>query len=265
MKYILEFACTLALSAVILLTPANAADPVYEDALVDQTPPEWTYEFSPYFWAPGVKGNIGLFGAPDAHTDVKFKDLFNAIDWSDFPPVFMGNGEITNGQFGFYGDLLHFSLNVDGTVSPPPIAVDLGLKMTIATAMGSYRVAEQNGSHLDLLAGARLWSVKADLDLRGTRFAKSFRDDETWVDPMIGVTGKYELSDTIFLKGWAMFGGFGVSSDSTWDLFGAVGYQYNDRISFQAGWRHIEVDYSKGTFFMDVGFDGPMLETTFRF
>ena len=274
MNKLSAFTSALSLLLLVLASNAHAAD--MSDASVEeyQDPGQWTYELTPYFWAPGLKGNVAMFGAPTASVDVKFADLFDSIHWGDFPAVFMGNGEATNGTFGVYGDILHFSLEVGSTISPIPpvtVATDLGLKMTVATAMGFYRAIDEPDGHLDLLAGARLWSVDGDLTVVATGggpvpgFAGYAKDSESWTDLMIGAKGKMNISEKVFVKGWAMFGGFGIASDTSWDLYGALGYQYNDWITFQAGWRYVQVDYTNGPFVMDIQMSGPMLEATFKF
>lgn len=269
-------ALTSALSLLILAVVSNAHAADMSDVSAEEysDPGQWTYEFSPYFWAPGLKGNVAMFGAPTAAVDVKFADLFDAIHWGDFPAVFMGNGEATNGTFGVYGDLLTFSLEVDAVTTPaPPVAVaaQLGLRKTVATAMGFYRAIDEQDGYLDVMAGARFWSVNGDLSLLAAGagpiggFARFAKDSDSWTDLMIGAKGRANITDQIFIKGWGMFGGFGIASDTSWDLYGAIGYQYNDWITFQAGWRYVQVDYTNGPFVMDVQMSGPMLEATFKF
>ena len=268
-KFTVPYLAALMLAGLLGSPSAKAAD------LPDDIGPqiaaerEWMYEITPYFWAPGLKGDVAVFGppAPTVGVDVKFHELFDAIDWSEFPPVFMGYGEMRNDRFGVFADLIHFALAVDGN-TPGPVfsSVDLKLKATIATAAGSYRIIEAAESHLDVLAGARLWSVDSRLAFgAGLLPALSVSDDETWVDPVIGVKGQHGLNERFFVKGWGMIGGFGASSDFMWDVFGGLGYQVNDRFSTTLGWRHIGVDYSKGSFLFDVDIDGPMIEGSFKF
>jgi hypothetical protein len=259
------------LAALVLAGPFGAPRATAAD-LPDTTQPqvatesEWEFEVVPYFWAPGLKGDTALFGAPPVSVDVKFHELFDAIDWSEFPPAFMSYGEVRKDRFGMFVDLIHFALEVDAREPGPPASLaDLQLQATVATALGSYRLVEDNASHLDVLAGARLWNVDGDLAFRIGPIAGNFTDDETWVDPVIGLKGRYGLNENFFLKGWGMIGGFGASSDFMWDVFGGVGYQVSDRFSTTLGWRHIGVDYSDGAFLFDVDLDGPMIEGSFKF
>lgn len=277
MKKLSAFTSALSILVLAFVSNVQAADmPDAPDAIVEEysDPGQWTYELSPYFWAPGLKGNVAMFGAPTAAVDVKFADLFDAIHWGDFPAVFMGNGEATNGTFGVYGDILTFSLEVGALTSPAPpvlVSAELGLRMTVATAMGFYRAVDEPDGYLDLMAGARFWSVDGNLQLLAGGagpiggFARFARDSESWTDLMIGAKGRANITDQIFIKGWGMFGGFGIASDTSWDLYGAIGYQYSDSVTFQAGWRYVQVDYNSGPFVMDVQMSGPMLEATFKF
>jgi hypothetical protein len=45
----------------------------------------------------------------------------------------------------------------------------------------------------------------------------------------------------VFLRGWALVGGFGVGSDFTADLFGGVGYRVTGSISSTLGYRWVKV------------------------
>lgn len=184
----------LYLAALMLAGPVGSPSAKAADLPDDNQPQiaaerEWMYEITPYFWAPGLKGDVAVFGAPPVGVDVKFHELFDAIDWSEFPPVFMGYGEVRNDRFGIFADLIHFALEVDARTPGPVFSgADLDLKATVATALGFYRVVEEGESHLDVLAGARLWSVDTDLAFLGGP-PLSASDDETWVDPVIGVKG----------------------------------------------------------------------------
>jgi hypothetical protein len=180
----------------------------------------------------------------------------------------MVKGEVRNGRFGLFADVINLNLEELNTSTPGPFfsAARLDLGITIATALGLYRIAEEGESHLDVLAGARLWSVDVEVAL-GTGLFEGVEatDDHTWVDPVVGVKGQYGFNNKIFFKGWAMIGGFGASSDLMWEVFGGLGYQMNDVFSVSAGWRHLDVDYAHNSFLFDVNVDGPIIEASFKF
>ena len=186
----------------------------------------------------------------------------------------MLKGELRNDRVGIFFDVLHMSL--EGANATPRglffSSAELDVSMWSGTALGFYRVAEDGVSHLDALAGLRVYSFDADLAFgAGILPAIQLQEDHIWVDPVVGFKGKYGLgdigglSDDFFIEGWGLIGGFGVSSKFTWDVWGGLGYQVNDWFSASAGWRHIGVDYSKGAFVFDVDFDGPMIDLTVSF
>jgi hypothetical protein len=53
-------------------------------------------------------------------------------------------------------------------------------------------------------------------------------------------------------------------SDADDDLFGGVGYTFNESYSFIAGCRHIKIDYENDTFLYDVKLYGPIAGMTFK-
>ncbi len=85
---------------------------------------------------------------------------------------------------------------------------------------------------------------------------------KSWVDPFVGLRGRLNLTDQVYLAARADVGGFGVASDITWNLFGALGYQLSERWSTELGWRHYSVDYQDGGFIFDAEMSGIFLGLT---
>ncbi len=92
-----------------------------------------------------------------------------------------------------------------------------------------------------------------------------FEDSATWVDPVVGLKGRASISPDFYVTGWALVGGFGVSSDLMWDVMGSVGYEFNDSFSMTAGYRVQSVDYHNNGFVYDVVQSGPMIGAVFKF
>ncbi len=76
--------------------------------------------------------------------------------------------------------------------------------------------------------------------------------NKQWVDPIVGFRGQYNFNDKWFLAGNADIGGFGVSSDITWSLEAAVGYNFTKNVSVELGYRYLYTDYSDGGFVYDM-------------
>jgi opacity protein-like surface antigen len=89
-------------------------------------------------------------------------------------------------------------------------------------------------------------------DKLDTRFSRT--DD--WFDPYVGLRARYNLNEKFYVTTRADIGGFGVGSDLTWQVAGAVGCQLSSRIFAEAGYRYLYVDYNSGGLVWDVATRG---------
>lgn len=248
----------------VLETPvASAADlspPKEPNAIPDD---EWSFTLAPYLWGAGLHGDVAQFGLPEIEVDASFGDIIKNFDMGA-----MAVAEARNGRFSLFGDFLYLKLGADKD-TPRGILADSAqadITSLMVTAGAGYSVLSSDRGNLDLLAGARLWSAETKISLDGGLLGdKSVSDDATWVDPLVGVKGRFDLSNDFYLTGWGMIGGFGVSSDLMWDVMGGVGYSFSDSFSVVAGYRALGVDYKNDGFVYDVVQDGPILGGVFRF
>jgi hypothetical protein len=79
----------------------------------------------------------------------------------------------------------------------------------------------------------------------------------------VGLKGNYSITPEIYLTGWGLVGAGGADID--WDVAGAIGYRFNDRIAAVAGYRALGVDYRDDGFVFDVVQQGPILGLVVRF
>ena len=225
---------------------------------------DWSFIITPYVWAASVDGRVDAFPrAPTADVDVSFKEIFQHLDLAG-----MVYAEARYQRFAGYTDMVYVSVGDDAD-TPFGILfdnIDAEVDIFVGTFGGSYRAIETEHASLDLLAGARVWSVDTEVKLRGGLLPnQKFEDDESWADPVIGLHGLYRFDNGIFITTFSHVGGFGVGSHLTWDTFGALGYQFNDSISAVAGYRHLEVDYENNGFVFDVELSGPVIGMRVRF
>lgn len=231
-------------------------------AVADQPlPPQWSFEVAPYFWAASLSGQVASFGASGANVDMNFAEILGDLDFSA-----MVAGEARYGRFSLTTELIYLKLSTDET-TPLGILVsdiDLDSTTTAATALAGYSVLERPNIRLDVLAGARLWSVENTLNFNGGFFGgRSFNDSATWVDAMGGVRARFDFADRFYLTGTALAGG--GSSNFGWDLMGGVGYEFSRHFSAFGGYRALGVDYQDGGFEFDVTIQGPILGGVIRF
>lgn len=248
-------------------TTARAADlpaPPVNEPFIEPT--GWQAVASAYVWGAGLTGTVGVLGLPDVDVDLPFVDILDHLDFAA-----MAVGQVRYDRFGLFADLVY--VKVSGAAATPlGLIADragFGQEITIATLAGSYDFSHWDGLQLQALAGARIWSVETKLNLSGGTISvgRTLRreEQETWVDPLVGLQARYDLNDRWFLTGWGMASGFGASSDFGWDALAAVGYEFNDRISVAGGYRGVGVDYSNEGFVWDVVMHGPIVGAVIRF
>jgi hypothetical protein len=223
----------------------------------------WSFGLTPYVWFASLKGDVAtLSGLPPASVDADFGDIIENTDIA-----LMLAAEARRGRFGIVTDLSYLALSADGN-TPGPLfgGAEVDTSTVFATVAGFYQVLAHQRVSLDALAGARVWYVDAEIDLSaGLLPARNAQDDEVWADPVVGLRWSAQLGRGFFLAGYADVGGFGVASDSTWQLLGTLGYRFNDWFSARAGYRHLDVDYDHDGFVWDVELSGPIVGATFRF
>jgi hypothetical protein len=225
--------------------------------------PEWEFTIAPYFWAAGLNGDIALFGLPEVEVDQSFSDIIKTFDIGA-----MAVTEVRRGRFGVFTDLMYAKTS-DASATPFGIlatSAELESQTLTFTGLGEYRLLETPRGSLDLMAGGRLWWVDNELSFSGGVLdGVSDSDGDTWVDPMIGAKAEFHLTERLFVNGWAMAGGFGVSSDFAWDLLGGIGYSFNNTFSTAIGYRALGVDYSDDGFVFDIVQHGPIAGVIIKF
>lgn len=254
---------TMLCGSLALLSIAQPA--AAEDAAPSPAPvSDWSWSISPYVWAAGLEGDVKPFDrAPGVDVDVGFGTILKNLDIAG-----MAIAEVRYRRFGAYADLVYTSISADADTPFGVLFSDADAKneVFIGTFGGKYRALQTENASLDLLAGLRVWSVNTELKLEGAALPdQTFENRETWVDPVVGIQGRYTFDNGIYLASLLQIGGFGAGSDLTWDALGVVGYQFNDSISAAAGYRHMAVDYHQDGFVFDVNLSGPVIGMTISF
>ena len=247
-----------------LAHPAGAADivsPVTPDLQPVVTEQGWTFAVAPYFWAAGMSGDIAQFGPPTVDVDTSFSDILKNLDFAA-----MAIAEARYDRYSIFGDLMYVKLSA-GSATPRGIVAD-SVDVTSETFSGligaGYSILQSDAGQLDIVGGARVWSVNTDIDFHGGFLdGRSPSDGATWVDGLAGVRGNYSLTPKVYLTGWGMVGAGGAKVD--WDVAGGLGYRFNDRFSAVAGYRALGVNYNNDGFIFDVVQQGPIMGLVMRF
>ena len=242
-------------------------------------PDAWRFRFALYGWAPSVAGNLTARGrSVDVNTS-----FIQILQKSDSLIGYMGYFEADKGKVGFYLDTVWAKLGFasSSTSSRNPIA---GLQVSTSSntaATYSFAIIEAGGlyefakwSHapgsftaLDGLLGFRYWNSTIDLNFdlnvtadftrlsnalgRDVQFSRSLAIARSgsldWVDPVVGLRLRHQLtpSQEIWMRGDV--GGFGFQSNFQWQAIGVYSYAWQFsgyQLAAVAGYRALGVDYS---------------------
>lgn len=88
---------------------------------------------------------------------------------------------------------------------------------------------------------------------------------KAWVDPFVGFRGRCQLWENWYLTGRGDIGGFGVSSDLTWNVYGAIGLDLTQKTSIELGYRYLQLDYQSGPVSIDAAMKGPFVGMRIEF
>lgn len=241
-------------------------DPVPVEERIDNA---WHWAVDPlYGWLPGMNGSFAGANGNSVSVDVttkdildNFKEFLHAIDG-----LYMGSGEYRNNQYGFMWDVVYLNLGASASFGNQLNgALDAGFKMSMSTLAGSYRIHQSTTGYADVFAGARIHDVDINADIVIGPFSANPSAGDTWVDPIIGIKGRHNLNQNWYVKGSALYGGFGVGSDHMYDIAGFMGYETAKGTEIYGGWRIADTDYSSSDFTWDMQLSGPMLGLTFKF
>ncbi len=227
---------------------------------------DWDFKLTPYVWFAGFDGNVSTVpGSPVVPVYISPSDAL-----SDNEASFMMIFEAKKQQHGIFLDFIYTDTESDTTLLPN---INLTMKSIsrskIFSAAYEYEVYNREKIVVDVFGGLRYWKADTILEFGGglgILAGQRIRNAESWVDPLIGVKGRMPLGDSNFYTvGWLSAGGFGVGSDSFYDISANIGYQWNKAIGTTLGYRLLNVDYENGSFVYDVQQEGWSLALTWAF
>jgi hypothetical protein len=196
----------------------------------------------------------------------------------------MGSLEASNGRWGMLTDVIYMDLgntkygSRDISIGGLPLPgdananVSFDLKGWAWTFAGTWRVASDPASKLDVVAGARLFDMRQTLGWEVTgnvgpiplpgRAGNSEAKISNW-DAIVGLKGRAALGDERkwFIPYYADVGT--GESKLTWQAMAGVGYsfQWGDVV---ASWRYIDYDMKSGKKIESMNFNGPAIAAVFH-
>lgn len=259
---IVALAPTAILGASFLAATAAAQEPV------TATPADrWVVSATTFAWATSVDGHASV-GGQKVDIDLPFSDTLQ-----DLSMAAMGTVAARRGDFGFY--VTPFFSRTRSNEKAGGLEGRVRSDTTMLGVGGLYRLLDwevdpeapgPQGGQLEFGAGLRVTDLRTEIN--GRHGLPKFDDNKTWIDPLVGLGGRLELSDRWEVFADGSIGGFGVGSDLTWDWLVGAGYGFDlfgRQSFFRAGYRMLYQDYKDGGFEWDVTYKGPIIGVTTRF
>lgn len=198
---------------------------------------EWEFALTPFIWAPGVSGTIGVAGQETDLEDIEVstEGLAPSLDFA-----FMANFEARRNRWSFAADVFYMDLGKDVTVENTSVSVPEDLRLDLRMIILEGDVGYQVANSLDVLAGFRGASALVGLeDDEGTLVEV----DGGFTDPIVGLRFRRYLSEKFWVSARGDVGGFGVGSDFSWFVNAAGGFHFSKLISLGFDYRIWEFDY----------------------
>src|SRR5512134_1292761 len=267
---------------VALSFPAYAENPAPAD--------RWNFAIQPYLWLPSLSGELNYSVPPggegSANVDVSSETLLDQLNFA-----LMFTAEARKGRWAIVTDFIYLdvggddsnvkSVNFSGPGGRVTIPVNVSgsasvkLEAVLWDLAGTFTVAHNETSSLDVLLGFRYFDIEAttDWNLSGTitgpgpgqSFARAGsvkQSDDLW-DGIIGIRGRIGLGSGKWGIPYYLDVGTG-SSTVTWQ--GAAGIQYRwSWIDLNLMYRYLYYDMESGKLLQNVALGGPALGVNFRF
>ncbi len=221
----------------------------------------WQLEATPYLWAAGMKGDVGVGKFTANGVEATFPDIFQSLRAG-----FMGSLEGRTGRGGFYLDAIYMQLDQEHPAQYGFLGdVQARVTQQAYTAAATWRVVE-GPSPVDLFLGARSSDLKVDLNVTPSVLAPAGRSavkSRGWVDGFVGARVSQPLNERWRVVGYADIGAGG--SDSTWQIDLGAAYAFSEAIGGKFGYRLVKVDYHHDDFLYNMKSGGLYGGVAFRF
>lgn len=214
----------------------------------------WSFKITPYLWAMGVDGDIGV-GPASVPVDKSFTDAVQ-----DLEGALMLSAEARKGALGILADGSYLKLSE--TASTPLGKFEAELQQWLLQGAAVYDVVQAEKTHLDLGAGGRYMSMDATLSTPSGM--ADHNASEGLIDPILVARLRQQFTEKLSGVLYGDIGGFGVSANLTWQAMAAAGYSLTDWCSLLAGYRAIGCDYEKDEFGFDVTESGIVIGAQFK-
>lgn len=254
-------ATMVAIASFVVVSGAKAADvapaPV-KDGLAAPAP-GWEVYWPTYLWAAGVNGTARtLPPLPPADVDISFGDSLEAL--KDLDAGLITTVFVNNGRFRLLGDVNWMRFSPEQKVTFGGTSAKISTFSETLTLMGmvGYRLVDEERLALDVYIGAKYWYMDNAAKVKPALVTpNSIEKQHDWVDGVIGAEVLSNLTDHVYVTAIAFAGTGG--SKFYGDVYGGVGYRFNEKYDAFAGYRAMRENHEDGDFSYDIVQHGPLL------
>ncbi|MGV0980754.1 MAG: hypothetical protein ACOYB0_00175 [Polynucleobacter sp.] len=245
---------------------ANAADDV---SPIPELADAWRFEVTPYLWAPGIRGTLGLDSGLAKSADFTTSNVLG-----DLKSGGMIAAEAHYGKWGVMGDLVSATLQKTGSIpvatpyGPDTIGDKVTLQQTVLTGAATYTVVNSKDAYVDALLGVRAIYATATLsaNLNNTPLKETVSKTTSTVDPIIGAKGRYRIADSSwYIPFYGDIGSGGGTTNLTWQAMAGVGKTFGSLIDLSLTYRALYYDMKNGGVMQKTTMLGPQIAITFKF
>ena len=247
---------TTSLSGGELREPYDLLEPVAQHATGSDG---WEFTVGAFGWFSSINGVSGPAGM-EAPVDIEFGEILENLDM-----VFLANAEARRGRFALYSTVTYLAVSAsEDSTGPLFTQEDVDLEQIILDVRLAYRFLEGRTT-ADAMIGARYMAVDTEIDFSGGDLGDlRLTESQDWLDPLVELRLAHQFDER-----WAgvirgNVGGFGVSSELAWELFGGISYQLKENMLIYGGYRYLNVDYDR-SFVFDMEVQGIVLGAEFAF
>ena len=178
---------------------------------------EWRYSVTPYAWAAGIDGDVGV-GRLSSDVSLSPGDILKKLDFG-----IMAQGEAHKGPWmgsldAIYvkvGDAKAFAVRGDTG------ALDLSQHQTIISPVAGYTIGNLKWS-VDFTGGIRYWDISTSLDVTRPRLTNERSSTQRWVDAIGGARFGWLPHEKVRFSLGGDGGGGG--SRGTWQAYSTLTY-----------------------------------------
>ena len=223
--------------------------------------PGWQIDTTSYMWLQGIHGSVDALGR-----NIGFKaspsDLASRADLG-----FQGVVAAQHGRLTVSSDVLWTPITIthsNSLLNPAP-AILAKAKYTpvIFTPEFGYRLIDSRRVKIDALTGLRYWHLGADITLAPAAGGGTLSKPVNRVDPVVGARTKVPISSRLTATVTGDTGGWGVGSQSEYQMVGALSYKIKPRWAIDAAWRYLYSDYSQPQIHTRIVQSGIVLGVTY--